>query len=238
MMLHFLVEGPAEDRLLQALLPRLIPKHAFKIYPHRGKGRLEAQQKRDQDRIGTGLLDQLPATLKVFGKNLRSDADRVVVLVDLDDDKEPELRQRLEELLKKTRPAPSCEFCLAIEESESWYLADLGAVQRAFAGQPLDEAVLKNYKPDSIVGAWELFQRLIKDTCERKPAWAERMGKELSVVPEGTESSSPSYREFCAKVRSQAGDSSFMPAAGPRKQAAKKRPVSPGLSAPATKTRR
>lgn len=237
MRLHFLVEGPAEDRLLQALLPRLIPKHAFKIYPHRGKGRLEAQLKRDQDRKGTGLLDQLPATLKVFGKNMEASTDRVVVLLDLDDDSAPELTERLKELLQKTKPAPSCEFCLAIEEAESWYLADLGAVRRAFAGQSLDDAVLKNYKHDSIVGAWELFQRLIKDSCERKPAWAERMGKELSVAPEGKESPSPSYRAFCATVRAQAGDSPSL-RRGVRKAAAKKPRSTGRLPRTATKAAR
>ncbi len=206
MRLHFLVEGLAEDRLLRALLPRLIPNHLFKIYPHRGKGRLEAQAKRPQDRVGPGLLDQLPATLQIFGRNFDPATDRVVVLLDLDDDSEPQLRKQLLSLLTKLKEAPSCEFCLAIEEAEAWYLADLGAVRRAFARQSLDEAVLKAYKPDSIVGAWELFQRLIKDPCERKPAWAERMGKELSVAPEGSESSSPSYRHFCAAVRRQAGE--------------------------------
>ena len=35
MKLHFLVEGPSEQQLLEALLPRLIPNHLFQVYAHR-----------------------------------------------------------------------------------------------------------------------------------------------------------------------------------------------------------
>lgn len=85
MRLHILVEGRAEEAFLKGWLPRLLPAHSFIIIPHQGKGSLPVNPKRRPDPKKRGLLDQLAAKLRAFGKTLKSETDRVVVLVDLDD---------------------------------------------------------------------------------------------------------------------------------------------------------
>lgn len=96
MRLHFLVEGPSEKELLNGLLPRLIPGHKFEIYPHQGKGKLSNDFNSAPNRMHRGVLDQLPAILRAWGKSFSPETDRVVVLVDLDND---DCRWLLDQLL-------------------------------------------------------------------------------------------------------------------------------------------
>jgi hypothetical protein len=205
MMLHFLVEGPSEKTLLDGLLPRLLPMHRFKVYPHQGKGKLSRNVDKKPDRLQRGLLDLLPATLRGFGRTLNSDTDRVVVLVDADDEDCAELLRRLRDALESISPAPMCLFRIAIEEVESWYLGDWSAIKRAFG--KADRKKLRKYSEESRTGAWELFRDVIGDTAERKLFWAEKMSVELSVAGQGeVVNSSPSFRKFCEGVVRHAGE--------------------------------
>lgn len=213
MKLHFLVEGPSEERLLSALLPRLVPKHTFWIYPHQGKGKLPAKAAASPDQKRRGLLDQLPAKLRAFGKSLSPTTDRVVVLVDLDNDNCQLLLSNLEQLMKQIRPAPTCLFRLAIEETEAWYLGDWSAIKRAFP-RSRQTPEYRRYEADSICGSWELFQQLIEDPLERKPYWAEQIGPQLLAIDAGSANRSPSFHKFCQGVRRLAGESD--PKTGPR----------------------
>ncbi|HRI72058.1 MAG TPA: DUF4276 family protein [Polyangium sp.] len=203
MRLHFLVEGPSEVELLNGLLPRLIPQHKFQVYPHQGKGKLPLDPGTKPDLKHRGVLDQLPAILRAWGKSFSSDTDRVVLLVDSDDDDCRWLLEKLSELVKEIDPAPMCLFRIAIEEVEAWYLGDWTAIKRAFP--KAEKKALAAYVPDSICGSWELFQEVIKDRLERKPYWAQKMGVELEVDDaEGNESIS--FRKFCNGVRRFAGE--------------------------------
>jgi len=118
LILHFLVEGPSEARLLEQILPRLLPKHNFRIYPHEGKGRLPdptAPAKKER----RGVLDQLPAKFRAWAKTLNPAADRVIVLVDVDQDDCEELLANLTALKEKI-DTPVYLVRLAIEEVEAW----------------------------------------------------------------------------------------------------------------------
>src|SRR5207245_5650551 len=110
MKLHILVEGRAEEAFLKGWLPRLVPAHSFIIIPHEGKGRLSGDPKKKPDPKQRGLLDQLPARLRAFGKALASYTDRVVVLVDLDDQECRDLKKRLRQLLNHCNPSPTVLF--------------------------------------------------------------------------------------------------------------------------------
>jgi hypothetical protein len=202
--LHVLVEGPSEKRLLDELLRRVIPGHTFQVHPHQGKGRLPPTPGSRPGRAGRGVLDQLGAKLRAWGRTLDPATERVVLLVDLDDDDEGEcrrLRERLDRFVEAIDPRPLVLIRIAIEEVEAWYLADWKAVKRAFprAGRT---AELRDYEQDSICGTWELFQQVIKDPVERKPYWAERMGPVLDVE----NALSPSFAAFVRGVRRHAGD--------------------------------
>lgn len=200
MRLHFLVEGTSEERFLRKLLPRLLPRHKWKIYPHEGKGRLPDDPLAPPVAARRGVLDQLPAKLRAWSKILHPSSDRVVVLVDVDQD---DCRALLAELnaLRDTMSTPEFLVRLAIEEVEAWYLGDWKALRKAFPGA--DSHTFRTYKPDSICRTWEKFQEVIGDPLERKTIWAEKMGAVLDV--EG-QSRSDSFNRFCRGVRRLAGE--------------------------------
>jgi hypothetical protein len=205
MRLHVLVEGPSEEALLTRWLARLLPQHRHKVYPHRGKGKIPGDPTRAPDPLHQGLLDQLPAKLRSFGRQLDPKTDRVVVLVDLDDDSSAELGAKLADVLAHCDPAPSAVFSLAIEETEAFYLGDPAAIRGAFPRAKT--AKLKDYVPDSIIGAWELFQSVIESPVEAKVEWARRMAEHLGTTTETIQRNrSPSYRQFCAALFVVAGE--------------------------------
>lgn len=205
MRLHVLVEGESEEALLKGWLPRFLPPgHSFNIIRHRGKGRLPRDPVRDLGRR-EGLLDQLPAKLRAYGRSLDPATDRLLVLVDADDDPCSELKQRLLESLESCDPRPVVLFRLAIEETEAFYLGDPQAIRRAFPQAKLQR--LKSYVQDSVCGTWELFQSVIGDPVEDKPGWAERMAPHLGTAWRGSDANrSPSFRQLCRGLLTLAGE--------------------------------
>ncbi|WP_438038684.1 DUF4276 family protein [Sorangium sp. So ce128] len=211
MKLHFLVEGTSEVKFLEGLLPRLIPNHKFAVYPHQGKGKLPNDPQQPPDPKHRGVLDLLPATLRAWGKSLSPETDRVVLLVDLDNDNCTWLLQELSDVLAAIEPAPICLFRLAVEEVEAWYLGDWAALKRAF---PKAKRMLwSNYEQDAICGTWEVLQQIIQDPVDRKTSWAEKMGVELEIYEAGGVNRSVSFQKFCSGVRRLAGEVSEGPRA-------------------------
>jgi hypothetical protein len=205
MRLHVLVEGESEEALLNGWLPRFLPSHLFKIYKHRGKGRLPRDPARDLSIRREGLLDQLPAKLRAYGRSLDPATDRLLVLVDADDDPCSELKQRLLETLEGCDPPPVVLFRLAIEETEAFYLGDPQAIRRAFPQAKLQR--LRSYVQDSVCGTWELFQAVIGDPVVDKKDWAERMAPQLGTAWQGNDANrSPSFRQLCRGLLTLAGE--------------------------------
>lgn len=206
MRLHVLVEGESEEAFLRGWLPRFLPPgHSFVIIRHRGKGRLPRDPVRVPDIRREGLLDQLPSKLRAYGRSLDPATDRLLVLVDADDDPCSELKQRLLEALKSCDPRPVVLFRLAIEETEAFYLGDPQAIRRAFPQAKLQQ--LKGYVQDSVCNTWELFQSLIGDPVEDKPGWAERMAPHLGTAWQGNDANrSPSFRQLCKGLLTLAGE--------------------------------
>jgi hypothetical protein len=203
--LHVLVEGPSEEALAQGWLPRLLPRHAFTLIRHRGKGRLSGDPLKVPDVRREGLLDQLPAKLRAYGQALNPATDRVVVLVDLDDDDCLHLKKRLVALLDHCDPKPYVLFRIAIEETESFYLGDPGAIRSAFPQAKLQR--MKDYVQDSICGTWELFQRVVDARSEDKVGWAEQMGRHLGTEWRGRAANrSPSFQQLCQGLLRAAGE--------------------------------
>jgi hypothetical protein len=203
MRLHFLVEGPSETDFLNLWLPRFLPSgHSFKIYPHRGKGRLPMNPSGPPDPRQQGLLDQLPAKLRAWSKVLDSTTDRVVVLVDLDADDCVDLKQQLLALLDLCDPQLTVKFRLAIEELEAFYLSDRQALKQVFPRAKLYK--MDAYRQDSICGTWELFQNVIGAENDDKRTWAQAMGPVLTT--DWQANPSPSFRQFCRAVLLLAGE--------------------------------
>lgn len=195
MIVHALVEGLSEQALLEPWAKRLLKGHHLKAHPHRGKGKLDASR---EDPKKTGLLDQLPAKLRAFGKTLDSSSERVLVLIDADDDDIVGMKAALDDLLATIDPSPVVVFRFAVEELEAFYLADQKALRTAFPDHNRD--LVRDYKPDSICGTWELFGKVIDDGGGNKVAWAQEMARVLTTRPE--ESRSPSFKELCSGLKS------------------------------------
>jgi hypothetical protein len=203
MRLHFLVEGSSETDFLNLWLPRFLPSgHSFKIYPHRGKGRLPIDPSAPPDPRQQGLLDQLPAKLRAWGKVFDPTTDRVVVLIDLDADDCVALKQQLLALLRFCDPQLSVKFRLAIEELEAFYLSDRQAIKQAFSRAKLYK--MESYVQDSVCGTWELFQSVIGAGSDDKRTWAQAMGPVLTI--DWQANPSPSFRQFCRAVLLLAGE--------------------------------
>lgn len=187
---------------LRRFLP---PGHSFVVIRHRGKGKLSRDPLKVPDVRREGLLDQLPAKLRAYGKELNPATDRLLVLVDADDDPCLDLKRRLAELLESCDPRPVVLFRIAIEETEAFYLGDPAAIRKAFPQARLQR--MRHYIQDSICGTWELFQRVIGDPIEDKVDWAERMAPHLGTDWQGKSANhSPSFRQLCRGLLRLAGE--------------------------------
>jgi hypothetical protein len=203
--LHILVEGPSEEALVRGWLPRLLPQHTFTVIRHRGKGKLPGDALKVPDIRREGILDQLPAKLRAYGRSLDSATERVVVLVDLDDDDCLDLKRRLVALLDYCNPRPAVLFRIAIEETEAFYLGDPAAIRAAFPQARIRK--MRDYEQDSICGTWELFQRVIDARSEDKVGWAEQMAPYLGTEWRGKEANhSPSFQQLCKGLLQIAGE--------------------------------
>jgi hypothetical protein len=206
MRIHFLVEGPSEKALLEIWLPRFLPPHhSFKIIPHRGKGKIPGDPSKKPDPKRQGLLDQLPAKLRAYGKELSSETDRIIVLVDLDDNECLVLKRHMLDLLTHCTIPPTVCFRIAIEETEAFYLGDKQAIKRAFPKCKLTK--MDSYVQDSICGTWELFRDVIGETGEDKVGWAKLIAPYLSTQWKGTQANlSNSFRQLCCGILCLAGE--------------------------------
>ncbi len=155
----FLVEEPSAEEMLRHLLPRLIGQRArWKLI------NLGSKYK---------LLNVLPHRLAGYRQRLDQGEDlRVVVLVDRDHDDCETLKRRLEQLAREARlttkssPTANGQFFvlnrIVIEELESWFIGDLVALRRAFAGLPDIQASRGIFRNPDNGGSWEALHRFLK----------------------------------------------------------------------------
>lgn len=196
--LEVLVEGASDLPTVKEVLERkfhLVEGRHFRIHPHKGKGKLPKNPLSRPDIKHQGLLDQLPAKLRGFGKSLPQDA-LVLVLVDLDKQAARGLLSELDAMLAALPIKPKVMFRLAIEETESWFIADLKALQIAFPGQ-IKKHVLKSIKPDSIVGAAQKLAEALGLNPQMiagptKFQWAKKIAPHLDL----DNPASPSFRNL------------------------------------------
>ena len=183
-----LVEGASDAPTVREVLVRrfgLVEGQDFRIHPHKGRGSLPANPLARPDPKHQGLLHQLPAKLQGFGRYLGRDAC-VLVVVDVDDTPCHQLLADLQEMLAllPSRP-PNVLFRLAIEETESWFIADARAVGMAYPKARLQR--MRAVAPDSICGAWEVLAAALgykpdEVTGADKFAWAKAIAPHLNLT--------------------------------------------------------
>jgi hypothetical protein len=192
-----LVEGTSDQPTVSVILENrfgLIETQDFRLHLHQGEGNLTKHPYRKPDPKHRGLLDLLPATLKGYAS---FPIDRcVVVLVDADDTPCETLKTELVDLHRKLNYRPSCAlFRIAVEETESWFIADQNAVRLAYPKAKV--SLLAGVEPDSIIGAWELLARALGRKPEEcsgadKHEWATKIAPYLDL----DDPKSPSLQAF------------------------------------------
>jgi hypothetical protein len=183
--LEVLCEGSSDVPAIREVLTRglkLTEEEEFRIHPHSGKGKLPENPLARPIPGRNTLLDQLPIKLRNYGRQSKGGYETaVLVLVDADADDCMELKQSLLDLLQELDAKPvRVLFRIAVEETESWFIADTAAVKRAYPRAKI--ADLKNIKADSICGAWErLAEALGLDpkTDADKIGWANSISPHL-----------------------------------------------------------
>lgn len=147
-----LLEGASDTPVVREIFQRhlgLQENIDFSLHPHRGKGQLPTDFLGKASTTRQGLLDQLPAKLRGM-----SHYPLVVVLIDLDDGSLADQTRILNDMLNRLPKRPATVlFRFAIEETESWFIADFEAVRKAYPS--VNTNLLKKIQPDAIIGAWE-----------------------------------------------------------------------------------
>ncbi len=201
MFFEILLEGASDVPVVRDIFVRffnLTENINFRIHPHRGKGKIPKKVNLEPDPKQRGLLDQLPAKLR--GYSYLPDDYYVIVLVDADNDDCILLKETLIDLYRKLEKRPkNTIFRIAVEETESWFLADKNAIINSYPNAKIN--ILSGIKPDEIIGAWEYLARVIglnPNDCDGgdKIEWAEKISPYLNYKT----SKSPSLNAFIKKI--------------------------------------
>lgn len=185
--IEVLVEGASDLPAVKEVLERrfeLVEGEHFRMHAHKGKGELPENVLKTPDRKRRGLLDQLPAKLRGYGKSLEAHS-LVLVVIDADDQDGDELLAQLEAMLTLLPDKPQVLFRLAIEETESWFIADIEALRKAYPNA-VDVRGLRRIPPDAVVGAWEKLaealgvdKKMVAGTT--KFQWAQKIAPYLDL---------------------------------------------------------
>jgi hypothetical protein len=189
MFFEVLVEGESDVPVVEEILQRrfgLDPDTGFRVHPHQGKGNLPADPRARPDPRRRGLLDQLPAKLRGFGKAYDGLDCCIVVIVDADREDCKELKSSLLALHESIElPPPVVLFRIAVEETESWYLADADALRTAYPKAAISR--IPPGPPDQVIGAWERLAEVFgrdptRCTGADKKEWAEMIAPHLDLT--------------------------------------------------------
>lgn len=181
--IEILVEGSSDAPTVREVLSRHfgLTESDFRVIRHRGKGTLPANPLARPEPRHRGLLDQLPAKLRGYAQLPVGYA--IVVLVDADADDCRRLKADLMAMYSSlpSRP-PIVLFRIAVEETESWFLAQPDAVEAAYPRA--NTRLLRQVEPDAVVGAWETLARSLgrrpRDCSGAdKQEWAEEISPHL-----------------------------------------------------------
>jgi hypothetical protein len=220
-----LVEGASDVPTVREVLVRrfgLVERQDFRIHPHKGRGSLPANPLARPDPRHQGLLHQLPAKLQGFGRYMGNEAC-VLVVVDVDDTPCQQLLAELQTMLARlpSRP-PNVLFRLAIEETESWFIADAQAVGAAYPKARLQR--LRAFAPDTVCGAWEVLAAALgykpdDVTGSDKSAWAKAIAPNLNLMTPASPSLGKLLqgidRELSRAAAFRNGSGSAAPGTGP-----------------------
>lgn len=179
--LVFLLEEKSAAALLESLLPRLLHIDiAFRLVPFEGKQDLQKQLMRKI----RGYMNPLA---------------RFIVIQDQDSFPDCHvLKRQLLDLCGQSGRATDCLVRIACRELETFYLADLSAVERAFDvnGLAAKQLTKKFRMPDYLGSPSKEIKSLTFNRYE-KVAGSRKLGKHLNIDNER----SPSFRNLIVGIR-------------------------------------
>ncbi|MDO5732284.1 MAG: hypothetical protein Q4P72_00685 [Eubacteriales bacterium] len=175
---------------------------------HRGLGHLPRNWDAEPSPLLGGLLDLLPAKLRAYRRILDVESDLLIICFDSDRNDPEELREQIETVLGKYYQGRRAIIAIAVEELESWMLADEAAIASAYPDY--DAQLYQQYQQDSVCGTWEYLCRVLEgkraeqiieegypSVGRYKMSWAER----ISPLLDAEHNQSPSYISFRRKLR-------------------------------------
>jgi hypothetical protein len=210
---EILVEDPSGAKILEAIVPKVIPTGTtFEVHRYRGIGHIPKGLRPDTDPRKRLLLQQLPRLVRGFGATFAgygtNYAATLVVVCDLDSRCKVDFKAEITAVVQHCHPRPRTIVCFGVEEMEAWLLGDRRAVEEAYPNA--SKAVLDSYESDSICDTWELLADAIHPggrsslkqgpyqlAGEAKSEWATSISP-LIVVERNV---SPSFRYFCSKLQ-------------------------------------
>lgn len=177
----FLLEEPSARAMLESLLPRMLNEGTgFRCIPFEGKQDLEKQ---------------LTRKIRAY----QNQTARFIILRDLDSHPNClQVKQRLLDLCHASGKANQCLVRIACRELETFYLADLSAVERALAmpGLASQQQSRKFRSPDDLGSPSKELKTLTKGRYE-KVAGSRAIGEHLVLDNER----SPSFRNLLIAIR-------------------------------------
>lgn len=179
--LVFLLEEPSSKAMLEAMLPRMLDDSiAVRCVPFEGKQDLEKQ---------------LTRKIRAY-QNQRA---RFIVL--RDQDSHPDctaIKQRLLGLCEASGKAKKCLVRIACRELETFYLADLAAVQRGLALQGIaGQQNSKKFRSPDTLGSPSVELKTLTKKSYEKVSGSRAIGQYLDLKNER----SPSFRNLIAAIR-------------------------------------
>lgn len=179
--LVFLLEEVSAKALLESLLPRILGSQiSFRCIAFEGKQDLEKQ---------------LARKIRAY----QNEQARFIILRDQDSHPNcTQLKQELLALCGQSTKAEQCLVRLACKELETFYLADLQAVEQALdlKGLAKQQQSKKFRTPDSLGSPSRELKALTKDRYQ-KVSGSRALGKHLILDNER----SPSFRNLIAAIR-------------------------------------
>lgn len=160
MTLVFLLEERSTERLLNVLLPKILPAEVSYItIPHEGKSDL-----------------QKSLSHKLVGWNVPD--TKFVVIQDQDSNDCIELKKVLEEVCLKS--GKDVLIRIACHEMEAWYFGDMKAVSKAYGKDFTKYSRKSRFRnPDNIVNPKKELKKMIPE--HEQLAGAERIGPHMDI---------------------------------------------------------
>lgn len=198
MQLVFFVEEPSTEAALNAMLPKLLNGRAkWQIINFGSK---------------YSLLGRLEQRLKGYKRQIdKGDALCLIVMVDRDSDDCLALKAKLEEAARraglptKSNTAKNGHFVvlnrIVVEELESWFIGDSGALRRAFPSLPQINAKKPPFNNPDNGGSWETLHRFLKKQGIYRDSYPKiEAARKIAAHLTPADNRSKSFRVFCSGV--------------------------------------